>query len=221
VHVAGRTAEPLRQVADDISAAGGTAHVAVVDALVEHDVEVHTAEIVARSGSLDVSVNVINDQDVQGTPFVEMSVEDYVRPVRVAVTSKFLTARAAARQMIQQRSGVILIFGGAFDWNAAKDLRVGGMGTTFEAVEAMRRQLSAELGPHGIRAVTLRTAGLPDTIPTGFEGSDEVRRWLVDQTVTGRAATLDDVGNVAAFAASDVAASVIGSINMTAGSVLS
>jgi NAD(P)-dependent dehydrogenase (short-subunit alcohol dehydrogenase family) len=211
----------LRQVADDISAAGGTAHVAVVDALVEHDVEVHTAEIVARSGSLDVSVNVINDQDVQGTPFVEMSVEDYVRPVRVAVTSKFLTARAAARQMIQQRSGVILIFGGAFDWNAAKDLRVGGMGTTFEAVEAMRRQLSAELGPHGIRAVTLRTAGLPDTIPTGFEGSDEVRRWLVDQTVTGRAATLDDVGNVAAFAASDVAASVIGSINMTAGSVLS
>ena len=76
--------------------------------------------------------------------------------------------RAAAQQMIKQGSGVIMTFGGTFDWKVAGKFHVGGIGTTFDAVEAMRRQLAAELGQHGIRVVTLRTGGLPDTIPPDF-----------------------------------------------------
>jgi NAD(P)-dependent dehydrogenase (short-subunit alcohol dehydrogenase family) len=220
VHLAGRTAATLLVVADEIAAAGGQAHVAVVDALDETAVDRHAAAVVERSGTLDISVNVISDQDVQGTPMVEMSVEDYVRPVQVAVRSKFLTARAAARHMIRQGSGVILTFGGRFDWTVARRWHVGGIGTTFDAVEGMRRQLAAELGPHGIRVVTLRTGGLPETIPASFDGYEEVRRLLVDQTLTGRAATVADVGTIAAFAASDLARTVIGGINMSVGALL-
>lgn len=84
----------------------------------------------------------------------------------------------------------------------------------------MRRQLAAEVGPHGVRVVTLRTGGLPETIPADFEGYEQVRRWLIEQTLTGRAATLADVGNVAAFAASALACTVTGTINMTAGAAL-
>ena len=193
VQLAGRTAATLQVVAGDIAAAGGQAHVAVVDALDEAEVDSHAAAVVERSGTLDISVNVISDQDVQGTPMIEMSVEDYLRPVQVAVRSKFLTWRAAARQMIRQGSGVILTFGGAFDWR---------------------------VGPHGVRVVTLRTGGLPETIPADFEGYEEVRRFLVEQTLTGRAATLADVGNLAAFAASELARTVTGTINMTAGAAL-
>ncbi|MGH3465951.1 MAG: SDR family NAD(P)-dependent oxidoreductase [Kribbellaceae bacterium] len=220
VHLAGRTAATLQVVADDIAEAHGRAYVAVVDALNEAEVDRHAAAVVERSGTLDISINVISDQDVQGTPMVEMSVEDYMRPVEVAVRSKFLTSRAAARHMIRQRSGVILTFGGRFDWTVARRLHIGGIGTTFDAVEAMRRQLAAELGPHGIRVVTLRTGGLPETIPADFEGYEQVRQWLVEQTPTGRTATLTDVGNVAAFAASQLACTVTGTINMTAGAVL-
>jgi NAD(P)-dependent dehydrogenase (short-subunit alcohol dehydrogenase family) len=220
VHLAGRTAATLQVVADEIAAAGGQAYVAVVDALEEAAVEGHAAAVVERSGTLDISVNVISDQDVQGRPMVEMSVEDYMRPVEVAVRSKFLTARAAARHMIRQGSGVILTFGGRFDWTAARRWRVGGIGTAFDAVEAMRCQLAAELGPHGIRVVTLRTGGLPETIPPSFEGYEDVRRWLVDQALTGRPATPADVGTIAAFAASDLARTVIGTINMSVGAAL-
>jgi 3-oxoacyl-[acyl-carrier protein] reductase len=220
VHLAGRTAATLQVVADDIAAAGGQAHVAVVDALSEAEVDGHAAAVVERSGTLDISVNVISDQDVQGTPMVEMPVDDYLRPVQVALRSKFLTWRAAARHMIPQGSGVILNFGGRFDWKVARGLRVGGMGTTFDAVEAMRQQLAAEVGPHGIRVVTLRTGGLPETIPPDFEGYEQVRRFLVEQTLTGRTATLADVGNVAVFAASQLARTVGGTINMTAGAML-
>jgi NAD(P)-dependent dehydrogenase (short-subunit alcohol dehydrogenase family) len=220
VHLAGRTAETLQAVADEIAGAGGTAHVAVVDALDEAEVDAHAAAVIERSGALDISVNVIDDQDLQGTPMVEMTVDDYVRPVQVAVRSKFLTSRAAARQMIRQRSGVILVFGGSFDWRAARRFSIGGIGTTFEAVEAMRRQLSAELGPYGIRVVTLRSGGLPETIPSSFEGAEQVKRWLAEQTLAGEAATLTDVGHLAALAASDLARTVNGSINMTAGTAV-
>jgi 3-oxoacyl-[acyl-carrier protein] reductase len=220
VHLAGRTAATLQVVAGDIAAAGGQAHVAVVDALNQDQVDSHAAAVVERSGTLDISVNVISDQDVQGTPMVQMSVEDYLRPVQVAVRSKFLTWRAAARHMIRQGSGVILAFGGTFDWRVARRLRVGGIGTTFDAVEAMRRQFAAEVGPHGVRVVTLRTGGLPETIPADFQGYEQVREFLVEQTLTGRAATLADVGNLAAFAASELARTVTGTINMTAGAAL-
>jgi NAD(P)-dependent dehydrogenase (short-subunit alcohol dehydrogenase family) len=220
VHLAGRTATSLQAVADDIAAAGGRAHVAVVDALNQADVDGHADRVVQESGTLDISVNVISDQDVQGTPMVEMSVEDYLRPIEVAVRSKFLTSCAAARQMIRQGSGVILTFGGSFKWDVARRVHVGGMGTTFDAVEAMRRQMAAELGPHGIRVVTLWTGGLPETIPEDYAGAAEMRQLLVDLSLAGRTATLADVGNIAAFAASDLAAPVNGTINMTAGSVL-
>jgi 3-oxoacyl-[acyl-carrier protein] reductase len=44
---------------------------------------------------------------------------------------------------------MILAFGGTFDWTAARRVSVGGIGVTFDAVEAMRRQLAAELGHRG------------------------------------------------------------------------
>jgi 3-oxoacyl-[acyl-carrier protein] reductase len=218
VHLAGRTLATVRAVADEITAAGGTAYADAVDALDERAVEEHTARVLERSGRLDVSVNVISDQDVQGTPLAEMSPDDYMRPIITSITSKFLTARAAARVMVPQRSGLILYFGGSFDWQAARRFNVGGMGLTFDAVESLRKQLACELGPSGIRVVTLRTSGLPETIPPDFAGRDELVSHLTAQTLTGRLATLREVGELAAFVASDSAALLTGAeFDMSAG----
>jgi NAD(P)-dependent dehydrogenase (short-subunit alcohol dehydrogenase family) len=219
VHLAGRTAASLEKVAAGL--AEGRAHVAVVDALDEAAVDAHADAVVGRSGSLDISVNVISDQDLQGMPMVDMSVEDYLRPIQVSLRAKFLTSRAAARHMVRQGSGVIMFLGGTFDWTVARRFSVGGMGVTFDAVESLRRQLAAELGPKGVRAVTLCTGGLPETIPAGYEGRDAIVGWLTDQTITGRTATLDDVGEVAAFVASDRARTITGTaVNFSAGARL-
>lgn len=85
----------------------------------------------------------------------------------------------------------------------------------------MRRQLSAELGPHGVRVVTMRTGGVPDTIPDGYEGTEALGDSLVKMTMLGRAATLEDVGNVAAFVASDRARTMTAAtVNVSAGAVI-
>jgi 3-oxoacyl-[acyl-carrier protein] reductase len=118
-----------------------------------------------------------------------------------AVRTTFLTSRAAGRLMVRQGSGVILAFGGSGD--PPRDHHLGGLQVAFEAIEAMRRQLSAELGRHGVRFVTLRSGGVPETIPPGVDGRDAIVEDIERQTMLGRAATLEDVGNVAAFAASD------------------
>ena len=206
VFLAGRTRGKLDEVAEGIRSAGGAAETAEVDALDEKAVDAHADSVVAEAGGIDISFNLITHGDVQGTAMVDMSLEDYVRPVVTAVSTTFLTARAAARHMIRRRSGVILIFGGSGP--PLPGYNLGGLQVAFEALESMRRQLASELGPHGVRAVTLRTGGVPESIPEGFEGRERIVGDIDKMSMLGRAATFEDVGNVAAFVASDRARSM-------------
>jgi NAD(P)-dependent dehydrogenase (short-subunit alcohol dehydrogenase family) len=216
VHLAGRTRSTLDAVAEKIRAAGGRAETAEVDAYDEQAVDAHADAVVAASGSLDISMNVVPHGDVQGTPLVEMAVDDFLAPVLNGLRTTFLTARAAARHMVPRKSGVILVFGGYGD--PARDYFLGGLQVGFQALDSLRRQFAVELGRHGVRALTLQTGGVPETIPEGFEGRAEIVAGIVGSTVLGRAATFDDVGNVAAFAASDWARTMTGTaLNITAG----
>jgi 3-oxoacyl-[acyl-carrier protein] reductase len=51
--------------------------------------------------------------------------------------------------------------------------------------------------------VTLESGGALESIPDDYEGRDRIVEMIVGATMLGRAATLEDVGNVAAFVASD------------------
>jgi 3-oxoacyl-[acyl-carrier protein] reductase len=203
VHLAGRTLATLEAVAEDIRAARGAADTAVVDALDEGAVDRHADRVAAEAGGIDISFNLITHPHKHGIPLAEMAVDDFMAPVETAARTTFLTARAAARHMIPHRSGVILAFGGPGERSAPmRDYYLGGTQVAFDAIETMRRQLAVELGPHGIRVVTLATGGVPESIP-GFEGRQEIVEAIAEQTLLGRAATLEDVGNAAVFAASD------------------
>lgn len=217
VYLAGRTPASLEAVAEEIRSSGAVAETARVDALDERAVGEHADAVAAAAGSLDISVNLISHGDVQGTPLAEMSLADFERPVTTAVRTTFLTARAAARHMIRQRSGAILTFGGHGD----PVPRVGGLQVAFGALEYLRRALACELGPYGIRVVTLQTGGIPETLPDDFHGRQAITDGIVGRTMLGRAATLADVGDVAAFAASDRARTITASaINITCGSTV-
>jgi 3-oxoacyl-[acyl-carrier protein] reductase len=213
VHLAGRTQAKLDAVAGDIRGAGGRAETAQLDALDEQAVDTHADRVAGEHGSLDISLCVVSQQDVQGTPLAQMSVEDLMRPVDVTTRAMFISARAAARHMIRQRSGVILAFGGYGDPHP----NLGGLQVAFQAAEALRRALSVELGPHGIRVVTLQTNGVPESIADPALRA-RIEAGIADNTMLGRSANLEDVGNAAVFAASDWARTVTASkINISCG----
>jgi len=201
VHLVGRSLDRVQRVADEIRACGGQAEAAEVDALDAIAVEDHADMVVERDGRLDISLNVITYPHVQGTPFVDMTVADYEAPVVTALRTTFLTWRAAGRHMRQQGSGVILAFGG--EGAPMPEWHLGGTQTAFSVVESMRRQVAAELGRHGVRVVTLQTAGILDTVPEGMVQRDEIIESGLARSLLHRSATLDDVAHAAVFAASD------------------
>ena len=230
VFLAGRTRETLDRVVEEITAFGGEAEAAQVDALDEEAVDKHADAIAEKAGAIDVSFNAVGRGDIHGTPVVGMPFDDFVRPVMIALRSQFLIARAAARQMAKRGSGVILAITATTARMAIPE--VGGTGVAFDAQESLCRQLASELGPKGVRVAWLQTTGIPEALSdpagpfpdygtgTGGMSGEELVAWLQNKTMLKRLTTLREVGHVAAFLASDYASALTGSgANLTCGSV--
>jgi 3-oxoacyl-[acyl-carrier protein] reductase len=72
-----------------------------------------------------------------------------------------------------------------------------------------------------VRVVTLRTGGVPETIPEDVPGREPIVEDIEKLTMLGRAATLEDVGNAAAFAASDLARTMTAAtVNISCGALV-
>lgn len=217
VHLAGRTQGTLDKVARDIGEAGGIAHTAVVDALDETQVDSFVDAVARKAKRVDISFNLIAYGDVQ-LPLMELSADDFARPISNAVRTHFLTTRAAARHMLKQRSGVVLMFGGSGQQTFQG---LGGFKIALDAMEGLRRQWAVELGKSGIRVVTIVTGGIIETIPWQMEGRDDVIASISAAAHLNRTATLEDVGNAAAWVASDKAGAITdATVNISSGMVV-
>lgn len=217
VFLAGRTQDKLDRVASDIRAQGGQADTAVVDALDKLAVDQFLDAVAEKTGQIDISFNLISYGGVQQS-LLEIKVEDFMQPIEIAMRSQFLTTRAAALHMIQRGSGVILTFGGGGPQTLPG---LGGFKVALDAIEGLRRQWACELGPLGIRVVTLKTGGVPETIDAAFPERDAITASIQRETLLYRAATLEDVGNVAAFVASDLARTLTGTeVNISCGAIM-
>jgi NAD(P)-dependent dehydrogenase (short-subunit alcohol dehydrogenase family) len=217
VFLAGRTKAKLDKVADEIRWNGGVVNAVAVDALDERAADQFVDSVIEQTGQIDISFNLIGLGDVQ-KPLTEIAVEDFLQPIMNAMRSHFLTDRAAARHMIRRGSGVIMAFGG----NGPQTLPgLGGFKIALDAIEGLRRQWACELGQHGIRVVTLKTGGIPESISDTFTGKDEIAAGIQKATLLNRTATLADVGNVAAFVASDQARTLTATdVNISCGALM-
>ena len=225
--LAGRTLTTLDAVARDIAAAGGAAETAQVDALDEPSVAQYVADVAKKAGGIDVSFNAIGLEEVQGTPLIEMSLEAFSRPITIATSTQFLTAKAVAPYMITQGSGVIMMIT-ATPARLAFPL-VGGFGVACAAMESLSRSLAAELGPKGVCVICLRSAGSPESIAEALDvhaaghrvTRDEFIAALKAMTLLKRLPSLADLGNVAVLMASDYAGSMTGTVaNLSCGQIV-
>jgi NAD(P)-dependent dehydrogenase (short-subunit alcohol dehydrogenase family) len=217
-------------VAKEINAAGGSAEAAKIDALDEQAIEKHLQSVIDKAGHIDISFNAVGIPDLKilGVPLVDLNVELFSLPIEAYTRSYFLTARLAARRMIPNKSGVIMAVT-ALHSRMGLPL-VGGYGPAQAAKEALTRDLSAELAPHGIRVVGLRPQGMPETrtIRNAYEPRakssgmtwEQWQQMLASRTHPRRLMTLDEMANVAAFMASDKASGMTGTtVNLTMGSL--
>jgi len=230
VFLTGRLAAPVEAVAREIVAAGGVASATQVDALDEQAIDGHLDAVIASAGRVDVSFNAVGipDADILGVPLVDLDVERFARPIAAYTRSYFLTARLAARRMVPSGSGVIMRVTATHARSGIP--LVGGYGPAMAAMEALTRELSAELAPRGIRVGGLRPQAMPEspTIREAFEPRaaasglnwEEWQALLASRTHARRLMTLDELANVAVFVASDRASGMTGTtVNLTMGSL--
>src|SRR5713101_1363502 len=184
--------------------------------------------VAEKAQSIDISINTIGlpPQRIPGMPLLEQSAENFALPVTTLTQTHFLTARAAARHMVEKRSGVILTL-------TATPSRVpvpglGHMATAWAAIEALTRSLAIELGPQGIRVICLRSNALPETATIReaygrFANAlgitfEQVEAQNAAMTPLRRLPKLVEVANVAAFMASDQASAMTATVaNLSCG----
>jgi NAD(P)-dependent dehydrogenase (short-subunit alcohol dehydrogenase family) len=226
----GRHLAPVEAVAKDVVSAGGAAEAAAVDALDEQAVDEHLQSVIDKAGRVDISFHAVGipDANILGVPLVDLDVEQLSLRITTYATSYFLTARLAARRMVPNKSGVIMTVTTLHSRMGIPG--VGGYGAAMAAKEALTRDLSAELAPHGIRVVGLRPQGMPETrtIKDGFERRAKAsgmtwEQWqelLAGRTHPRRLMTLEEMANTAVFMASDRASGMTGTtVNLTMGSL--
>lgn len=223
VYLAGRTEATLKEAAAATRATG----YGVVDVLDEDAVTAFVARVVSEAGRLDVSFNVAGRGDVQGAPLLQMPAADFTKPVVQGITGSFHTARAAARQMVEQGSGVVVELDSASGCGSGP--MMGGTGAADGAKDALVRDLAQEVGPSGVRAVGIWTAGLTDSLtaeklgatmgaPVSQEMVDGIIAGLDSMRMTRKSPVTTQIAATAAFLASDDAAAITGTwINATAG----
>src|SRR4030095_9313539 len=155
----------------------------------------------------------IPDANIVGVPLTEIDAEQFTLPITAYSKSYFLTARLPARRMIPNKSGVIMTVTSLLSRTGVP--LVGGYGPAMAAKEALTRDLSAELAPHGIRVGGVRPQAMPETatIKEAFEPRAKAsgmtwEHWqelLASRTHARRLMTLEEMAYVAVFLASDKA----------------
>jgi 3-oxoacyl-[acyl-carrier protein] reductase len=232
VFLARRTKSNVDDVTRHITAAGGRAHAEVVDALDDAAVNKYIEGVVKQAGQVDIAFNAVGPLATEygnGKHAVDLTIEEFMVPLASVVKSQFITARAAARQMVKQHSGVIVFLTGSPARGHVEGATA--IGAAFGAIESLMENLALEVGSGGVRVVCLRTTANTDS-RTIQETMDTLAGQMTvtkDQMIARVAslnflkvpASIADTAKLAVFLASDRARMMTGTVvNSTAGAAL-
>jgi enoyl-[acyl-carrier protein] reductase I len=116
----------------------------------------------------------------------------------------------AARPMMQGRNGAILTLSYLGAERALANYNV--MGVAKAALEASVRYLALNLGPEGTRVNAISAGPIKTLAAAGIANFRKMLGHVEDYAPLRRSVTIEDVGNVAAFLCSPLAAGVTGEI---------
>src|SRR6516225_444228 len=232
VFLAGRTKASLEAVARQIKEAGGEAQTTVVDALDDAAVNRYLDDVAKEAGKIDVVVDLtgpLASEYGNGKVAVELPVDEFMVPLTTIVRSHYITACAAARHMVNQKSGVIIFVTGSPAWPHVPGATA--IGAAFSALENLTMNLAFEVSPLGVRVVCLRTVAnvdsrpILDTVDFVAGRMNITKEQAIEQVALSNflkvPATVKDTANAAVLIASDRARMMTGTVvNASAGAAL-
>ncbi|RWB69943.1 SDR family oxidoreductase [Mesorhizobium sp.] len=181
----------------------------VTDVSRKDQVDALVAAAVATFGRVDIMVNNAGIAPVQD--FLDISEADYDRVLAVNLKGAFMGTQAAARQMIAQGQGGVIINMSSINSGLANP-RVATYAISKGGMNQVTGTAAVAFAPYGIRVVGVG----PGTIATemvmdgNFIDSEEMRRAILSRTPLGRLGTAAEIASVVAFLASDDASYITG-----------
>ncbi|RAU93340.1 short-chain dehydrogenase [Mycobacterium colombiense] len=151
VAIAARNVEALERVAHELAAEGAGKVVPIrCDVTQPDQVNSMADRVTAELGGIDVAV--CNAGIIAVVPMLEMSPEEFQRIQDTNVTGVFLTAQAAARAMVAQGRGGVIINTASMSGSIINvPQQVGHYCAAKAAVIQLTKAMAVEFAPHNIR----------------------------------------------------------------------
>lgn len=206
VVIAGRTAEQLDAVAEEIAALGGQALPVVTDLTIGDQIDRLVAETVKKFGRIDILVNNAARSFLRS--LMELREDGWDKVFDTNVKAAWLLSRAVARVMMEQKGGRIINITTVGAEKA--ELGMAAYGCSKAALKMLTRCMAREWAPFGIRV----NAVGPGLTRTDFSkpiwSNPDIAKHVESQLPMGRLAEPEEIVGSVLFLASDLAGYVTG-----------
>ena len=204
--------EGLRKIKDQAEKKGIALRTFVGDVSKKDQIESVMQEFVQEFGRIDVLVN--NAGIAISRPFLEKTVEDWKKTLEVNLIGIFVCSQAAARYMLEQKSGKIINISsirgidhcgreGIMDYSASK-----------AAVISLTKTMAKELAPH----INVNTVAPGHTNTEMIKSlPEEIRKNMIEGSYLKRLAKPQEIAKAILFLASNDADFITGQLLLVDG----
>ncbi len=199
-----------------MNAAGLAVETVQLDVTDSARVDAVARDLAGRLGGVDI---LINNAGIarSDTPAEEVTDEHWLNVLDVNLNGLFWCCRAFGRQMLARGRGSIVNVGSMSGFIVNRPQPQSYYNASKAAVHHLTKSLAAEWGKYGVRV----NAVAPTYIDTplnrfGMENPVMFKYWI-EGTPLGRMGTVDEIGSVVLFLASDAASLLTGSIVLADG----
>ena len=210
VVVADISKEDCQKVVDEIKKNKGEATAVKCDVTKKEEVESMVKQAVAKWGKVDILVN--NAGICQFKLFLELTEEEWNRTLNINLKGYFLCAQAAAKEMVKQKSGVIV--------NIAS-IAMGQVGVGFPTlahysaskggIVAMTETLALELAPYNIRVNAIAPGAIDTPMVESTKADPKTMEATLSRIPLHRMGKPEEVSNLVLFLASGTSSYMTGS----------
>jgi 3-oxoacyl-[acyl-carrier protein] reductase len=184
---------------------GGDAFPIGADARDRGDIERAVAAVVDRFGGIDVSIDIIGE--ARWGAVLDITDEDWDWNFGMVLRHAFLLGQTAGRQMVEQRSGVMVSVASVSGLFAAPSH--GAYGAAKAALISLTKTLAIELAPSGVRVNAVAPGSVLTPRIVAATPPDRLERGA--KTIPlGRQAQPEEIATAVAFLASDLASYITG-----------
>lgn len=205
--IAGQRSESGRERIDGLVASGYSAGFKRLDVSDPGSITSFVSEVVSEHGRVDALIN--NAGITIEEDFFEFSLEKLDLLWATNQRSIFLMSQAVAKHMRDAGKGSIVNVSSNHSHASVPGYEM--YAATKGGISAMGRAMSWSLGPHGIRVNTLSPGlTMTESVKEVMDNTPGLEKAFNDLHALNEVASVEEVGNVAAFLASDLSSAITG-----------